>query len=374
VELDRTALAFRGYNITNLGRSAELLAHPRYGPVVRQYLKEASRVCADTVDKRVDLVARVRNEREPSLRNFAETIALTVSLELAQLRLLEEFHDIDASEALLSFGYSLGELTAVSFGGVFDMATILEIPLTMARDCAELAEDVTMGVLFSRGPAIVEENVLRTCLRVNAERKGVISMSSILSPNTVLLLGQSNTVKHFGAMMHDLLPREVHLRVNPHRWPPLHTSIMWQRSIPNRAAVMMQKIPGGFTVPRPQVLSLVTGKTRYTDVNTRDMLHRWIDHPQRLWEAMYEVLACGVRTMIHVGPEPNLIPATFKRLSDNIAQQASGRSLGSLGLRAVSGMAHRRWLAGLLPSRTSLLRAPTIRHVVLEDWLLANAP
>jgi hypothetical protein len=37
--LRSTAFAFRGYNITNLGRTPELLAHRVYGPVVRQHLK-----------------------------------------------------------------------------------------------------------------------------------------------------------------------------------------------------------------------------------------------------------------------------------------------------------------------------------------------
>ena len=198
----------------------------------------------------------------------------------------------------------------------------------------------------------------------------MIGISSVLSPNTVLLLGQQKTVRRFKKIMQERLPRQVHMRENPHRWPPLHTSIMWQRNIPNRAAVMMQKMSGGFHAPDPDVLSLVTGNTRYDDVNSRDILHRWVDHPQRLWDGVNELLSSGVTTVIHVGPEPNLIPATFKRLSDNIQEQVSGRSLGSLGLRAVSGMVRRPWLSALLPSRTSLLRAPKIRHVILEDWLL----
>ncbi len=75
--------------------------------------------------------------------------------------------------------------------------------------------------------------------------------------------------------------------------------------------------------------------------------------------------------MIHVGPEPNLIPATFNRLSDNIVQQTTGRGIGKLGMRAVSGMANRPWLANILPSRTALLRAPAVKQIILEDWLLA---
>src|SRR2546421_688582 len=35
-----TAFAFRGYNVTNLGRTPELLDHPAYGPVVRAALSE----------------------------------------------------------------------------------------------------------------------------------------------------------------------------------------------------------------------------------------------------------------------------------------------------------------------------------------------
>jgi [acyl-carrier-protein] S-malonyltransferase len=119
-------------------------------------------------------------------------------------------------------------------------------------------------------------------------------------------------------------------------------------------------------------LSLVTGKLSYNDFNARDILCRWIDHPQRLWDAVYETLALGVQVVIHVGPDPNLIPATFQRLSDNVKAQLSGRSLNSLGLRAMSHAVKRPWLTALLPSRTALLRAPHVEHVILEDWLLAQ--
>jgi [acyl-carrier-protein] S-malonyltransferase len=132
----------------------------------------------------------------------------------------------------------------------------------------------------------------------------------------------------------------------------------------------MRTIPGGSIAPRPPVLSLATGKANYTDYNSREILGRWIDHPQRLWDAVYETLVAGVDTVVHVGPDTNLIPATFKRLSDNVQQQLRGRSLNSFSLRAVSGMVRRPWLGMLLSSRTALLRAPFVRHVVLEDWLL----
>ena len=157
-------------------------------------------------------------------------------------------------------------------------------------------------------------------------------MSSILAPNTVLLLGQGDTIDRFAAQMHDAFPARVYLRKNKEHWPPMHTPIVWQRNIPNRVAVMMHTLPGEFKKPVPPLLSLVTGKMSYNDHNAREILYRWIDQPQRLWDAVYETLASGIKTVIHVGPDPNLIPATYQRLSDNVAAQLAGRSLNSLGL------------------------------------------
>jgi [acyl-carrier-protein] S-malonyltransferase len=119
------------------------------------------------------------------------------------------------------------------------------------------------------------------------------------------------------------------------------------------------------------VLSLAAPKAQYNDFNARKLLTQWIDQPQRLWDAIYETLAAGVETVIHVGPEPNLLPATYKRLADNVQVQLSGRSLNSLRWRAVSTL-WRPWLTKLLSSRTALLQAPFVKHVLLEDWLLSR--
>lgn len=369
-----TALAFRGYNVTNLGRSRELLAHRAYAPVVKQYLTEASAICSDLTGKRVQLLRRVRQSREASLQNYAEALALIVAMEFAQLHILRDQFDIDVSEARMAYGYSLGELSAVATGGLFSLEEVLSVPVRLAEDCVALAQDVTMGVVFSRGPALVEDDVNRLCLRISAEGHGAVAISAVLSPNSLLLLGQQDSIRRFGKQMYELLPRAVHLRINPHRWPPLHTPIVWQRNIPNRAGVMLQNIQIGPLPATPEVVTLIDGKTRYSELNTRDLLQRWTDHPQRLWDAVYETLSSKITNVLHIGPEPNLIPATFKRLSDNVRQQASGRSLGSLGRRAVSGMARRPWLGALLPTKTSLFRAPHLTHIILEEWLLAHAP
>ena len=369
-----TAFAFRGYNITNLGRTAELLAHATYGPTVRRYLQRAGEICSDTIGRPVDLVQSVTRHDEPALDRYGEAVGLILAAELAQVQLLEEFHGVRFRDARLAYGYSLGELAAVACGGVFDMSEVLRVPVAMAEDCAALAANVSMGVLFSRGPAIEEGDVQRLCRQITAEGTGTIGVSSILSPNTYLLLGQNDTVVRFKTTMHEFLPDPAHIRVNTERWPPMHTPIVRQRHIPDRAAVMMESMRGGFMPPCPPILSLVTGQRSYDDFHARDLLRDWVDHPQRLWDAVYETLSSGITTVIHVGPEPNLFPATFHRLSDNVREQTAGRSLGKMGMRAAAGLARRPWLSAILPSRAALLRAPAVKHVILEDWLLENAP
>ena len=162
----------------------------------------------------------------------------------------------------------------------------------------------------------------------------------------------------------------VYLRKNHDKWPPVHTPLVWQRNIPNRVGMLAHTLKGGFTKPNPPIFSMVTGKASYNEHNARETLIQWIDHPQKLWDAVYETLASGIETVIHVGPAPNLIPATFNRLRDNVQAQLTGNSLNKLGLRAMARAVRRPWLTALLPSRTALLRAPTVEHIILEDWLL----
>jgi hypothetical protein len=39
-------------------------------------------------------------------------------------------------------------------------------------------------------------------------------------------------------------------------------------------------------------------------------------------------------------------------------------------MRLLSAVVQRPWMQMVMPDRTALLRAPSIEHVILEDWLL----
>jgi [acyl-carrier-protein] S-malonyltransferase len=368
--LPSAALSFRGYNVTNLGRTGELLSHPAYGPVVERHLKSASVVAADLLRRPVDLVSRVRSGEETSLETYGDAVALLLSVEAAQLELLAQFFDIDYHASRFTFGFSLGEISALVAGGVLNFESALQIPLSLAADCVALAEDVTLGVLFTRSRELIPDDVHRLCLEVNREGRGVVGISAYLAPNTLLVMGQGDTLDRLAARARDALNVRVHLKKNDHKWPPLHTPIVWQRQISNRAAQQMHTLPLNHVVPKPRVFSLVTGSYGYTAYNARDLLVQWVDHPQRLWDAVYETLSAGITTVIHIGPAPNIVPATFQRLSADVVSQTSE----SRSLRALTAAVRRQWLRRLLPQRAALLRAPFVEQIILEDWLLANAP
>lgn len=370
LRMPRVALAFRGYNVTNLGRSADLLAHPVYGPVVRESLAHASEVTSAIIGRGVDLVRRVELREETTLDTYADAVALILAMEQAQLQCLEQFHPVRYRDARMSFGFSLGEIAAVAASGVIEWDDALRIPLSLANDCAELARDVSLGVLFSRGRMIPINVVKLLCLEVNQEGRGVVGMSAKLSPNSILLMGQQDTLDRFKDRMRDVLPEQTNLRKNSNVFPPMHTPIVWERAIPNRAGVLMHSIRGPFAPPDPPVFSLVTSHMDYNALTARDILQRWTDHPQMLWDAVQASLSEGIELVVHLGPEPNLIPATYKRVSDNVETATKAR----IGLRAVQAVMRQSWLSPLLPEGAALLRAPLVQHLILEDWLLENSP
>jgi [acyl-carrier-protein] S-malonyltransferase len=364
--LSTAAFAFAGYDATNLGRTDELLAHRAYGPVVAEELEEASRAYTQITGRPMDLVGRVAARRETTWETYPDAVVLVLATEMAQLRLLEEFFGIGLRSAALAYGYSLGELAALISAGVFRLYEMLRVSLPLADDTIDLARDVTLGVLFSRGLELPLPSARRLCVQINQRGAGVMGISAYLTPNSLLLMGQGDTLDRFAGGMAEALPGRIHFRKRDSRWAPLHTPIIREKSVRDRFSSSLHTLQDGLTAPRPRILSLATGECSYDDMNAREMLDRWIDHPQRLWDAVCKTFSLGIETVIHVGPKPNIIPATFNRVRDNV--EAQTRS--SLGMRALAGIISRPWLAALLPARTALLRSLHVQHVVLEDWLL----
>lgn len=368
--LPNAALAFRGYNVTNMGRTPELYACDAYRPILLNVLRDASEASSEILGRRVDLVTRVQTGRDTTLDTYDEAIALILAVGSAQLKILQELFEVDYHTAKLSMGYSLGEIAALIAGGVMTLEDALLAPLSLAADCVSLAGDVTLGVLFSRDAALSIEDVRHCEQSVNQQGRGVVGVSAYLAPNSLLLMGQQDTLDRMRDCVQKHCDSRVILRKKDNKWPPMHTPIVWHKSIPNRSAQIMHTVPLANQPPCPPILSMVSGEMSYTATNVRDHVHQWVDHPQLLWDAICSLMAMRVDTMVHIGPSPNIIPATMRRLHDNVIAETKG----SLGMRVLSVAAHRPWLHSLLPQRTALLRATSITQIVLEDWLLEHAP
>src|SRR5262245_58601403 len=93
-QITTTAFAFRGYDVTNLGRGPELLEHRVFGPVVRSMLDRASVVCGEVLKTKVDLAARMSARAPSTLETFVEDTATIVAMELAQIQLLEDVLEV----------------------------------------------------------------------------------------------------------------------------------------------------------------------------------------------------------------------------------------------------------------------------------------
>ena len=371
-QIATAAIAFRGYDASNLGRGAEFLAHPVYGPIVRPILDRASVVCGDVLKKKVDLASRMQGAR---------------ALHARDVRGGHGDHRGDGAGAdpvarggLRDLGARGGlelrpqhrRAVGAGVGGVYEMEQLLPIPLALAHDCAGSDRRYDHGDPFEPSGVLDAEHVQRLCSSISSLGHGLVGPSTYLSPYQVLLLGQGDTLDLLEAEMRQYLPSAVTLRRRPNHWPPLHTPLVWERSVPNRAAVALYHTDGGHRKPKPTVVSCTTGRANYDEWNSREILTEWTDHPQRLWEVMEHTLASGADLVIHVGPEPKLIPMAFERLSGKIMKQLKSRHLDRLGRRVLPSISRNHWLARKLPLNAVLFRAPFVNHLILEDWLLAQ--
>ncbi|MEM7313396.1 MAG: ACP S-malonyltransferase, partial [Planctomycetota bacterium] len=109
-EISTTAFAFRGYNVTNLGHSPELMEVAPYRPIFEKYLKRGAAICSEVSGKPVDLIARIANREETCLDTYDEAIAMIVAVEMAHVEILREHFDIDLAKSQISYGFSLGEI------------------------------------------------------------------------------------------------------------------------------------------------------------------------------------------------------------------------------------------------------------------------
>jgi [acyl-carrier-protein] S-malonyltransferase len=368
-----TVLAFRGYDAGNLGRSREFIDHPVYGTVARGVLEDASRICSDATGESVDLVAYIREGKQAGPADLANDNACLVAMQMIHLRLLGEFFGVDATRARHSFGFSTGELAALTFSRVLDFEWLLRFFVPIARDCAELAPQACMAAVSARNGRLDRDGLEALCRTVRAEGFGLIGPTAYLSARAALVVGEPRAMERLERSIVELRgQRDISLKRKQSQWTPLHSPIVWRRSIPNRIATLLHDIPGILNAAVPPVASCVPQAGWCGPSNLRDLLPRWADHPQCLSDAAESTIASGASTVMHVGPSPDLIPRAFGWAEADMPGAPHPGRLARLARAAVRTCRGRAASPGLGHPRSRPPEAPRIVHVVLEDWLLSQ--
>ena len=172
-----------------------MLDHPVYGPIVGRVLAEASQNSAPRpIHAPVDLASHIRAGARTNLDFFPEDVATIVATELAQMTMLEECFGIPARDARLSFGYSIGELSALVWSGVFTLEQLLPVPLGLASGLRRAGRRPDDGRPLHPRPGPADGRGRAALPGISSEGTGLIGPSAFLSPNTALILGQGDTI------------------------------------------------------------------------------------------------------------------------------------------------------------------------------------
>ena len=113
--------------------------------------------------------------------------------------------------------------------------------LAAVTHVAALAGDVTLALLLSRGPVLDFDVVRRLCLVISQKGQGVIDISTYLSPNSVLLMGQNGTLRLLDARIHEVFPHQVAVRSLAFKWLRIIYRC-WKDGKPYDEAIYMQSL------------------------------------------------------------------------------------------------------------------------------------
>ena len=258
----------------------------------------------------------------PRWRRSPHDVAMIVAMEIAQIALLEEFFGVPVREARLSFGYSIGELTRPGRRRRLHDRPAPARPAGAGRRRRRARPRRDDGRPLHQGPRAAAEDVERLCLAVSSEGRGLIGPSAFLSPNTALLLGQGDTLDRLEAHDARVLPRARSCsgasRTGGRRctrpWSGSGTSPTGPPSPCTGSRAAGQPVAPGHLVRHRR------GELRRPQ---QPRAPRPLDRRARNGSGTSSTRRSppGVEVVVHVGPAPNLIPATFARLGNNVSRQ-----------------------------------------------------
>ena len=242
--------------------------------------------------------------RERCLTADADELARTqvtqptvLATDLACARMLEEAGLRPAAVA----GFSLGELGALAFAGVFDDRTALSLIVRRARLMDEAAQATQGGMRAVLGKSAAELTAL-------LEESGLkhLELVNFNAPTQIVVSGPCGELAALGDFLTSRGVRSVSLAVSG----AFHSSLMapatdgFARALaPVRFAAARVPVYGNVTgEPYPLQAGKAGGQSRFDDARAKALLARQISRPVQWVRTLEALRESGVTHFVEVGP------------------------------------------------------------------------
>lgn len=280
--MGKIAFIFAGQGAQYVGMGKEL--YENY-PICQSIFKQSS----DSIN--IDLAHMCFEGPSDELNKTENTQPAIVTMTLATLEIIKQ-HNIKADVAA---GLSLGEYSALTYSGVFDISDV--IPLVKKRgkymqEAVPLGEGKMTAIL-----GLSQEKVLEACKE--GSKFGIVEAANFNCPGQIAIGGQIKAVDiaaekatELGALKTVTLPVSA----------PFHTSMLSSAS--EKLAQELKSITlGNMDIP---VMTNVTAEYIKNTDEIKSLLERQIKSPV-LWEqTVRNMIADGVDTFVEIGPGKTL--------------------------------------------------------------------
>jgi [acyl-carrier-protein] S-malonyltransferase len=223
---------------------------------------------------------------------------------------------IEGQELALAMGLSIGEITALAIGGVFDFKTAVKI-VQKRGDFIQEACEITNGDMVSVLGATID-SVKKLCSLCGVE------ISNINGPGQVVLSGEKEKIQRAIEIAGEITGgKTVTLNVAG----AFHSSLM--EPARDRFAVFLKKIK--FQTPKVPIISNVTGEIMHDPAQIKALLIQQIVSPVQWWDCMKGAKRAGVLHFYQCGAGKTLVNMA-KRIDEEFQVLPFGEYEDSLAL------------------------------------------
>jgi [acyl-carrier-protein] S-malonyltransferase len=196
------------------------------------------------------------------------------------------------ADSPVTLGHSLGEMTALAYGGALDPLDGLDLMFTLGEVGHEqdLLRPSRLAVLMGLEPSEVDW----ACRLAVAETGGVLEPSGFNGPSQTILCGDAKAAQLAGDLAKE---RGAVVRLLPIRGA-YHCSLMTEVLPRWRSAVERVR----FRDPRVPVVSSVDCRRRVTADGIAELLTRWLLLPVRWSDAVAAARDAGATALWDAGP------------------------------------------------------------------------